>query len=264
MTKIVLIHGAWAGAWCWYRLTPELEARGYESVPIDLPGRGRSQIKIEQATMADFINHIADVLDGLGSPAYLVADNIHAIPATEAAEERPDQVAGLIYLAGLFAPPGQLHRPLDTDSMIRPGRRITHNGSVQEVRADWEEDIYYHDCPPEVVAEVRGRMVPEIADLSPPPRPTPARYWPDMPKAYILSRRNRCMSLALQRRMVEDYRLHPAIEMDTGACPFLSDPAGLADHMDHIIQQMQAWAGADDPAHVIKGEAEYKPAESGR
>jgi pimeloyl-ACP methyl ester carboxylesterase len=31
-----LVHGGGFGAWCWERLIPELEARGYEAATVDL------------------------------------------------------------------------------------------------------------------------------------------------------------------------------------------------------------------------------------
>ena len=36
--RFVMIHGGYHGAWCWDRLTPELERLGHEVLAIDLPG----------------------------------------------------------------------------------------------------------------------------------------------------------------------------------------------------------------------------------
>ena len=40
MATFVLVHGAFHGAWCWFKLVPELEKRGQRVVAIDLPGAG--------------------------------------------------------------------------------------------------------------------------------------------------------------------------------------------------------------------------------
>lgn len=40
---IVLVHGAWHGAWCWAPVQAELSARGLASVAIDLPGHECTQ-----------------------------------------------------------------------------------------------------------------------------------------------------------------------------------------------------------------------------
>ena len=39
---VILVHGAWHGAWCWERVVPELAARGIDTVAVDLPGHGAS------------------------------------------------------------------------------------------------------------------------------------------------------------------------------------------------------------------------------
>jgi pimeloyl-ACP methyl ester carboxylesterase len=38
MTSIVLVPGAWLGAWVWERVAPELEAKGHKVYPVTLPG----------------------------------------------------------------------------------------------------------------------------------------------------------------------------------------------------------------------------------
>ncbi|MGA0194495.1 MAG: alpha/beta fold hydrolase, partial [Ilumatobacteraceae bacterium] len=37
---VVLVHGAWHGAWCWAPLQTELDRRGIASLAVDLPGHG--------------------------------------------------------------------------------------------------------------------------------------------------------------------------------------------------------------------------------
>ena len=40
MSRFVLVHGAWHGAWCWEKVVPLLAARGHAARAIDLPGHG--------------------------------------------------------------------------------------------------------------------------------------------------------------------------------------------------------------------------------
>ena len=37
MTTLLLVHGAFHGAWCWDRLRPELSDRGIAAQAVDLP-----------------------------------------------------------------------------------------------------------------------------------------------------------------------------------------------------------------------------------
>ena len=40
MAKILLVHGAFGGSWCWERVLPGLRAAGHDAQAIDLPGGG--------------------------------------------------------------------------------------------------------------------------------------------------------------------------------------------------------------------------------
>ena len=47
MTKtVVLVHGAWHGAWCWSALQAELDRRGVPSLAVELPGHGTEPIHL--------------------------------------------------------------------------------------------------------------------------------------------------------------------------------------------------------------------------
>ena len=53
MTTFVLVHGAFHGAWCWFKLLPELEKRQQRTVAIDLPGAGDDPTPVATVTLAD-------------------------------------------------------------------------------------------------------------------------------------------------------------------------------------------------------------------
>ena len=38
--RVVLVHGAWHGAWCWAPVVDLLRAEGVDVVAVDLPGHG--------------------------------------------------------------------------------------------------------------------------------------------------------------------------------------------------------------------------------
>ena len=53
---LVLVHGAWHGAWCWERVTPLLAQAGYRCVAVTLPGMGER--KSELSLAIDLDSHI--------------------------------------------------------------------------------------------------------------------------------------------------------------------------------------------------------------
>jgi pimeloyl-ACP methyl ester carboxylesterase len=46
MSTFVLVHGAWHGAWCWYKIIPLLEEAGQKVVALDLPSLGMDRTSI--------------------------------------------------------------------------------------------------------------------------------------------------------------------------------------------------------------------------
>ena len=40
MSTYLLIHGAWHGAWCWFKIIPYLENKGHKVITPNLPGHG--------------------------------------------------------------------------------------------------------------------------------------------------------------------------------------------------------------------------------
>ena len=68
--SVVLVHGAWHGAWCWERVVPGLTEQGLTVMALDLPGHGA-----DSGAMADLHGdaaRVAEVLDRLDEPAVLV------------------------------------------------------------------------------------------------------------------------------------------------------------------------------------------------
>ena len=70
---VILIHGAWAGAWVWDRLTPPLRSAGLETIAIDLPGNGADGSDPALVTFESYLEHLHAATADLPAPFSLVA-----------------------------------------------------------------------------------------------------------------------------------------------------------------------------------------------
>lgn len=62
-TTFGLVHGAWHGAWCWDRLTSELEARGHRAVAVELPASDpRAGLTSYAEVIAESLGDAGDVV----------------------------------------------------------------------------------------------------------------------------------------------------------------------------------------------------------
>ena len=101
---VVLVHGAWHGAWSWSALQYELERSGVASYAVDLPGRSTS---IEApAGLAGDVRAVSAVLDRLATPVVLVGHSYGgAVVSGVAGQHRA--VAAAVYVAAFALEAGE-------------------------------------------------------------------------------------------------------------------------------------------------------------
>src|SRR5690606_7760133 len=103
-TSIVLVHGAWHGAWCWRRVLPLLRAAGAEAHAVTLNGLGeRAHLMGPQITLQ---THVQDVLGLIEAEelqrVLLVGHSYSGMVVTGAADRlqaaAPGVLAQLVYV----------------------------------------------------------------------------------------------------------------------------------------------------------------------
>lgn len=109
MATFVLVHGAWHGGWCWWRVRAGLEAAGHTVHTPTLTGLG------ERAHLArpdiDLATHVQDVLGVLECEdlreVLLVGHSYGGMVITGVAERVPGRLAHLVYLDAFVPADGQ-------------------------------------------------------------------------------------------------------------------------------------------------------------
>jgi pimeloyl-ACP methyl ester carboxylesterase len=231
MPPILLIHGAWHGAWCWDRLIPALEARGRRASAIDLPSAGEDPTPPESATLEMWSDRVVAELEALGEPALLVGHSMGGLSITQAAERAPERVAKLIYLCAYLPRDGEtlasLSRTADPAEMLMrmvyAEDRLTVTVADETIRP-----AFYGDCSDEDLAFARARLKPlPLQPIFAPVRVTPQRYG-RVPRAYIECTDDHAIPLALQRAMADAAEPIERRTLDTSHSPFFSAPDRLA------------------------------------
>ena len=97
MSIFALVHGAWHGPWCWDRLTPLLQERGYEVIVPDLPSED-TELGLE-----DYADAIERAL-GDADDVILVPHSLGGLNGPVVAARRP--LKALVYLCALVPEPG--------------------------------------------------------------------------------------------------------------------------------------------------------------
>lgn len=102
---LLLVHGAWHGAWCWEAWLPRLAEAGYPAYALDLRGHGDSQGGDELATTPlRFYEHdVLQTIASLPAPPVLVGHSMGGLVVQHVAE-RYRATPGIALVASV--PPG--------------------------------------------------------------------------------------------------------------------------------------------------------------
>ncbi|WP_375175926.1 alpha/beta fold hydrolase [Pseudooceanicola sp.] len=228
MTQFILVHGACHGAWCWRDVVPALEALGHQAKAIDLPGRGGG---IAGLSLADQAEAILSAYEG---EAVLVGHSAGGFAISAAAEDAPERVSRLIYVAalaprdgdvlgrvmqGLTGPRADLPLVVAEDRLsycfdLAGAGPVLYNGASQEV-IDWAlPQITFEPSAPHREAIRLGAAFAGVA------------------KSYVVCTEDRMIPEEDQQRMAAGMAEIAAI--DTGHSPFLSEPDALARDLVHL------------------------------
>ncbi|MBW8753336.1 MAG: alpha/beta hydrolase [Sphingomonadales bacterium] len=224
MASFVLIPGAMHGRWTWDRIVPLLESAGHEVIAPDLPGMGTNMtIPVEEVTLADWGEFVADQVRGAKAPVVLAGHSRGGLVIGEAAERVPELLAGLIYVTALLVPPGQSladvtgHRP-DPDAPPLAAADL----------AAMARTLFYSGCTPEDADWAIANLHREPMQVMTTPATVTWQRWGRVPRAFIECSEDRVLSLDKQREMQAAAPCDPVLTLKADHSPFLCAPEALA------------------------------------
>ena len=234
MSNVVLVHGAWHGAWCWEKVTPLLEAAGHSVDAVDLPGHGDDPAAVADMTLDAYARHVADRVEAAGGPVVLVGHSMGGMSVTQAAELVPDRISVLVYVTAFLPNDGQSLLQLadgDPDALVLPNLVVDEAAGLSTVREEARRDAFYGECSAEVAAWASALNVPEsLAATAAPVHVTEERAG-SVRRIYVECTLDRAISIGKQREMLAARPCEQVLTIDTDHSPFLSTPQELAGHL---------------------------------
>ena len=222
----VLIHGAYHGAWCWgavQRLLPN-------AVAPNLPGHGGDPGWLSNQTLDGYTARIVDAIDAATGPITLVGHSMGGAIAAQAADARPDRVAGIVFLTAYIPIDGEkISDVVKTDpaSHVQVKRLTSGEDEALSLMTGTVEDAFYNDAD----ASQLGFAQDRVQLQSPNPFQTPLtlsdKGFGSVGKAAIICLKDRAISPGHQRWMAERVGCDPIIDLDVGHSPFVTAPDAL-------------------------------------
>jgi pimeloyl-ACP methyl ester carboxylesterase len=239
MTTFVLVHGAWHGAWCWFKVIPLLEKAGHTTVAVDLPSHGIDRTPTSEVSLELCAEAVCRVLDECREPVILVGHSMGGVVISRAAELRPGKVEKLVYLAAFLLPSGVTileATPPDTRAKTVASLVIKDGGHAASLRAEALRHMFYADCDEADVALARTLLVPQAMAVSATRLSTSSENWGRVPRFYVECTLDNAIPIEAQRAMSLQLPCRRVITMETSHSPFFSAPGELSDHLLELLK----------------------------
>jgi pimeloyl-ACP methyl ester carboxylesterase len=285
----VLVHGGWHNHSAWNRVTPLLEAGGFAALTLDLPGAGVNAITPtslglrpfdpvafatecspiagvtqEQRTQA-VVALVKEAASRSGGKVILVGHSAGGMTISAVAEQVPNLLLAVVYLAGFLMPNGlPLLAMLQHESLssaLAPGLFVgdpvaigatrIHAGSTDEAYRSLLKASFYADVSEADFAHAASQLHCDESNAGAltPSEITPGRFG-TVPRHYIRCTQDRAIPLTGQDHMIAT--VDRAIggkttthTLESSHSPFLSQPAKLAKVLIDIGVQSLAEQSAE-------------------
>jgi pimeloyl-ACP methyl ester carboxylesterase len=268
----VLVHGGWHDHTTWNKVTPLLEAQGHAALTLDLPGAGVNRIEpislarrpfdldafaAERSPIADLtqnerthavvalVRQAAALSDG---QVILVGHSAGGMTISAVAEQVPDLLRAVVYLAGFLVPTGlPLLAMLQHETMasaLSPGLFVgdpavtgatrINVGPADEAYRSLLKASFYGDVSQAEFAQAASQLhCDESNGGALAPSEITAGGFGSVPRHYIRCTQDRAIPVSGQDHMIAsvDAALGSKTTthtLDSSHSPFLSQPAGLS------------------------------------
>jgi pimeloyl-ACP methyl ester carboxylesterase len=232
----VLVHGAFHGAWCWYKITAALEASGHRATAIDLPSAGIDPTPAAVIDLQAQAEAVIAVLDALAEPAIVVGHSAGGPVISMVAEARPAKIAKLVYLSAYLLQNGASivsMLPNDPDSLVLSNIVLTPDGVF--VRLDQVREIFYGTSDDADVELARFLLKP-IGVLTSGDPVTVGAAFASVRRFYVSCSRDRAITPGFQRALYSALPCEEVFTIRSDHSPFFSRPAALVRILERIAR----------------------------
>jgi pimeloyl-ACP methyl ester carboxylesterase len=235
---VVLVHGAWHGAWCWDKVAALLEARGVPVVTLDLPGHGESREPL--GDLASDGAALAAALGDIDGPIVVCGHSYGGAVVSEGAGGH-DGVRHLVFLTAFpldvgesctAAAVGEVDPAETAESLLGAALRVDDDG-VTTLDPVAVVAALFHDCADDDVAFALERLGPQAMDELQGQASRAA--WRDVPSTYVVCTEDRGVPPSLQRALAR--RATEVVEWPTSHSPFLSRPELVVDLLAGLAER---------------------------
>jgi len=227
---IVLVHGAFSSGHVWGYVAGKLQAQGRTVITVELPGRPGAAMAVDQVSLDLHRDTVVQALNGVSGQAILVGHSFAGIIIAAAAEQVPEKIRTLVFVAAYLPQDGDSLLSLaqqDHDAKIGPSLTIDKERGIAMVDYDARAELFANDGPAPLKAKLPDLILDEpAAPLVTPVHVTDGRFG-RVDRIYVHTGVDQVISPAFQARMVARVPVRKTVSLQTGHLPFLTDVDGV-------------------------------------
>jgi pimeloyl-ACP methyl ester carboxylesterase len=232
---VLLVHGAWHGAWCWSGVQAALDGLGVSSWAIDLPGHGLSNESLgDLVTDAECVRRAVGVIEAVtDDEVVLVGHSYGGGVITEAAARQiaaGGNIAHLVYLTAAALADGEsvggLVAQVNGDkTRLSELRQPAADGTLGVGPRELALEVFYSRCSTAAANAAWSRLGRQaISSLT---QPTVGDPRASIGSTFIVCTEDRAFHPDAQRLVAE--RCTRSIDLEADHAPGMSAPSALAE-----------------------------------
>lgn len=240
---VLLLHGAWHGAWCWERAMTDLAARGFEAHALSVRGHGGSPAPPGhwRSTVLDYAREVRAAIAGLGGRPLVVGHSAGGYVAQLLATGAVGPAPGLAGLVLLCSSPVSIGAYF-LDRGLRGAPMVSLPALLRREPATVRRAFFRPELADDELERHRARLVAEpplvtLSSMLLRPRPAACRA----PVLVIAAERDAVFDLAAQRATATAYRAELVV-VPGAAHDLMLDPAWprAAEAIERFVAQLSA------------------------
>lgn len=234
MSNYILVHGAWGGAWEFTDVINLLSNDNHKVTALDLPGHGDNKQPLTKVTMATYVKTVVDAVKAQNEKVILVGHSLAGAVIAQAAEEVPEKIDHLIFVAAILPANGETSLGLmqsDDQGQLLPNVIFSEDQSYGTITQETVRTVLLNDIKDNAHLD---SLVPNfLFKQSTEPFMAEAKLseerFGSVRKVYIRAGLDKVLTPALQDKMILNWKLDNVFTLESGHFPLNSIPDQLVE-----------------------------------
>ncbi|SEB06608.1 alpha/beta fold hydrolase [Pedobacter hartonius] len=233
----VLVHAAWQAPYAWEKVKALLLNDGYQVTSIQLPGHGEDHTDHKTLHMDSYITDVTEKITAIGTRVILVGHSLAGMTISGVAEQIPNLIEKLVYVAAYVPASGQSAYALslpDKQSLLGASLLVSEDQSEFDIKQEDIVNIFCQGASDDVQQLILENYRPEPAAPFSDPVFLSDGNFGRIAKYYIETLQDHGIGNDLQKEMIAAAAITNVYTLNTGHSPSLSMPEEVSDILKKI------------------------------